>query len=46
MTILITILLLITIRPTDGGNHPRKDEMRQPTMQQPAGFHPPKEWDR
>lgn len=42
--------LLLTIRPSDGGNHPRKEEMRQPVsgvykFDQPYRGHPPKEWD-
>ena len=40
MTLLLALLLLIAVRPADGGNHPRK-ELSQPQR----GFHPPKELD-
>lgn len=40
--ILITLLLVITLRPADGGNHPRK-EQRMPEVR---GTHPMKEIDR
>jgi len=42
--IIATLLLLLTIRPVDGGNHPRKEEMSQP-VSAAYTFHPPKEWD-
>lgn len=38
---LLIIILLFSAIPTDGGNHPRKEEMSQPQR----GFHPPKAWD-
>lgn len=49
MTLILTILLLLTIRPSDGGNHPRKDGVAQPVNEaykfnQPQHGHPPKEW--
>lgn len=44
--IIIALLLLIAVRPADGGNHPRK-ELSQPQLVSPVyKFHPPKEWDR
>jgi len=44
MTLIIAIALFILRQPVDGGNHPRKEEMRVPTQHQ-TGFHPPKEWE-
>jgi hypothetical protein len=38
---MILALLLLFLAPSDGGNHPRKEEMSQPQR----GFHPPKAWD-
>lgn len=45
MTLIIAIILLfVKLQPQDGGNHPRKEEMKSPVTTQ-RGFHPPKEWD-
>jgi len=41
MTLLLALLILLFLAPSDGGNHPRKD----PAMNQPHRFHPPKSWD-
>lgn len=40
--LLITLLILLTIRPSDGGNHPRKEDR----MADVRGTHPMKEIDR
>lgn len=48
MTIIIALALFLFVCPSDGGNHPRKEEMTQPIigqMSQPFHNHPPKEWD-
>ena len=46
MTIILAIALFILRQPVDGGNHPRKEEMKATTtMRQPSGFHPQKEVD-
>lgn len=42
ITLLITLLRVLSVRPTDGGNHPRK-EQRMPEVR---GTHPMKEIDR
>ena len=41
ITLLITLLLVLTVRPADGGNHPRKEDR----MADVRGTHPQKEID-
>lgn len=39
----LTLASLWTVRPEDGGNHPRKDQSILMAQHMPRGFHPMKE---
>lgn len=41
----LTLVSLWTVRPEDGGNHPRKDQSVLMAQHMPRGFHPAKEWE-
>ena len=41
--ILTLLTLLLLLKPMDGGNHPRKEEMKSKIEYRDRGFHPGKE---